>query len=190
MRKLSSFKRFCEEDMNPSMDKKVQSSEGKPEEKEKEDYFGALGDEFGMEWKDIVSAFSKEPWVSSYFDLGSPGHKIKYKLSAWEIVPGSMTPNGADIRLKPQRGNRSYLKGNRLNKSEPDTKRYHLNRKQLMQFLTQGWTPALQNNASMGGDLSPASLPGQDMGMGGGGMGQDMGMPGQPPSGPPMPGGM
>ena len=109
------------------------------------DYLSALGDEGGIEWSDIVKVLENEPWVSSHFELGNFG--IKYKLSPWEIVKNTLTPKGADIRLKPQARSRSYLSGNMLNKSgHSDDNRYHLNRDELIKFLTTGWTPAVQPN--------------------------------------------
>jgi len=89
-----------------------------------------------------------EPWVSTHFDLGEK----KYKRSAWKIVPGTLSKHGADIQLVPQKGDRSYLAGNMLNRSKhPDRMRYHLDRKDLTQFLTTGWTPAVQ--AASGGGM-------------------------------------
>lgn len=148
-----SFKRFIEE-MNPSPEKTQATAMGKQEEpdQDKQDYFSQLGDEMGIEWEDLTKALSSEPWVSSHFGLGK--NQPLHKLSAWEIVKGSLTPEGADIRLKPQRGDRSYLHGNRLNKSKyQDDKRYHLNREELTKFLTTGWTPAVQaaQQGGMGG---------------------------------------
>jgi len=132
---LYSFKSFLEEE--------------EPSGPKKQDYFASLGDEEGIEWSDLVRAMESEPWISSHFGLGSPNKEILYKLSPWEIVKGSLTPNGADIRLKHQKGSRSYLQGNRLNKSPyQDRKRYHLNREELGKFLTTGWTPAAQSSAS------------------------------------------
>jgi hypothetical protein len=123
------------------------------------DYFDGLGDEMGMEWDDIAQALESEPWISTQFNLGDG---IGYKRSAWQIVKGSLNQNGADIVLKPQKGDRSYLSGNRLNKGETDTKRYHLNRQQLIDFLTKGWTPAIQSasggmgmGGGMGGGMAP-----------------------------------
>jgi len=147
MSNLSGFKQFV-----------IKEEEG-PEPENKIDYFSALGDEEGIEWSDLVKAYESDPQISAHFGLG----QNIYKLSPWEIVKGSLTPNGADIRLKPQRGNRSYLKGNRLNKSNyEDNRRYHLNRKELLNFLTKGWTPIVQ---PAGGDM------GGGMGDMGGGMG-------------------
>lgn len=147
---LSGFRKFVEE-MDPSPDKSRDSANGdeKGGSSKKQDYFSVLGDEFGMDWKTISKIMQDEPWVSTHFDLGN----LLHKLSAWEIVPGTMSPQGADIRLKkPQRGDRTYLKGNRLNKSDyEDDKRYHLNRKELQDFLTQGWTPAPGSTPMPGG---------------------------------------
>lgn len=127
---LSGFKIFFEDDSS------------------KQDYFASLADEEGIEWGDLVKALEAEPWVSSHFGLGSPNKEILYKLSPWEIVKGSLTPNGADIRLKQQKGSRSYLSGNRLNKTHyADRRRYHLNREELARFLTTGWTPAVQQGS-------------------------------------------
>jgi len=134
MFKLCSFRAFLEEEQP---EPKTPSS--------KQDYFAALGDEEGIEWSDLVKTMEGEPWISSHFSLGAPDKEIMYKLSPWEIVKGSLTPNGADIRLKQQRGSRSYLQNNRLNKSSyEDKKRYHLNREELTKFLTTGWSPAVQ----------------------------------------------
>lgn len=171
---LYGFRKFVLEDMDPTPDKSRNVAMGSGDEdksKGKEDYFGALGDEQGIEWKDLTKIFEDEPWVSSHFGLGAPNREVLYKLASWEIVKGSLTPNGADIRLKPQKGNRSYLQGNRLNKSKyEDTNRYHLGRKELIKFLTTGWTPAVQGAAG--------GMPGADpmAAMGGG-----MGMSGAPP---------
>ena len=156
-----SFKKFLE-DMDPSMDKNLDASTGTSNDSspEKEDYFDATGDELGIEWEDLSKALESEPWVSASFDLGGLGHK----LSAWEIVKGSLTKDGADIRLKPQNHDRSYTDhGHRLNKSKyKDNKTYHLSRKELQQFLTSGWQPALAA-AQSGGDMG---MGGPDMGMG------------------------
>lgn len=161
---LYGFKKFVIEDMDPTPEKSrsVAMGSGEVNKPATQDYFGALGDEQGIEWKDLASIFEDEPWVSSHFGVGTPSKEVLYKLSAWEIVKGSLTPNGADIRLKPQKNTRSYLNGNRLNKSKyEDKKRYHLGRKELMDFLTTGWTPAVQ--AAGGGD----PMMGSDPSMGG-----------------------
>ena len=151
---LSGFRQFLE-DMDPSPDKKMGKDRHSDEGGENLDYFGGLGDEMKIPFKNVKSAMESEPWVSSHFGLGD----IKYKLSAWEIVPGSMSSNGASIRLKPQKGDRSYLKGNKLNKGEPDQKIYHLNRKELEQFLTGGWAPAIQNAQGAAGGGAPGGAP-------------------------------
>lgn len=161
---LLGFKKFVFEDMDPTPEKGRDTAMGKGDHDSsgKEDYFGALGDEEGIEWDDLTKTLEAEPWVSSHFGLGKPNHQTLYKLSAWEIVKGSLTPEGADIRLKPQKGNRSYLPGNRLNKSKyEDNKRYHLSRAELIKFLTTGWTPAAQAAGGgagadpMGGGMPP-----------------------------------
>ena len=140
------FKQFLEE-MDPTPEKMRQGTDdGEPHEDSdaKEDYLDALGDEGGIKWSDIVSVFEGEPWISTHFDLGE---KI-YKRSAWKIVPGTLSKHGADIMLVPQKGDRSYLKDNNKNKSKhPDKHRYHLDRKELMKFLTKGWEPAVQSAA-------------------------------------------
>jgi len=138
---MDGFKSFLEQEENES--------------KPKADFFASLGDEESIDWNNITKIFEKEPWISAHFGLGAPGKEILYKLSPWEIVKGSLTPQGADIRLKTQKGNRSYLSGNKLNKSDyVDNKRYHLNRPELLKFLTTGWTPGVQSaggDAGMGG---------------------------------------
>lgn len=171
MEKLS-FRRYLEEmDPNPEKSRSTAMGTGDEDKPDTEDYFGALGDEQGIEWQDLATIFEDEPWVSSHFGLGKPNKEVLYKLSAWEIVKGSLTPSGADIRLKPQKGNRSYLHGNKLNKSKyEDKKRYHLGRQELIKFLTTGWTPAAQ--AAGGGGAPPP--------------GGATPMPGTPPAGGPM----
>jgi len=152
---LAGFKHFFEEmDLDPQ--KKIEKGEGEDQtDPQSQDYFSALGDEFGIEWKDVAKMISVQPWVSSHFSVGKPDKEILYKLSAWEVVPGTLTPDGADIRLKPQKNDRSYLKGNKLNKGMPDTQRYRLNRKDLIQFLTTGWSPAVQGAAAGGAGAAP-----------------------------------
>lgn len=148
MVKLYSFRAFLREEESPE-----------PQSPKKQDYFSALGDEEGIEWNDLVKTLESEPWIASHFSLGSPDKEVLYKLSPWEIVKGSLSPNGADIRLKPQRGSRSYLQNNRLNKSSyEDKRRYHLNREELTKFLTTGWSPAVQA-APGGGDPSLGGAP-------------------------------
>jgi hypothetical protein len=156
---LYGFKKFVfQEDMDPTPEKSRDVAMGGDDHEKTQDYFGALGDEEGIEWQDLTKIMEDEPWVSSHFGLGQPNKEVLYKLSAWEIVKGSLTPHGADIRLKPQKGNRSYLHGNKLNKSKyEDTKRYHLDRKELIDFLTTGWTPAAQQAA--GGGLPGGAPP-------------------------------
>ncbi len=159
------------EDMDQSMEKKMDGpGGGSSKGGEKMDLFGGLGDEMGMEWDDIVNTFSgstddgkstsgTEPWVSSHFNLGAAGHEKNYKLSAWKIVKGSMNANGATIKLDPQKNDRSYLnKGKMLNKGTPDTQTYHLSRRELINFLTKGWTPAIQ--AAAAGGAGGAGAPG------------------------------
>lgn len=157
-----SFRQFIE-DMDPSMDKTMGSS-GK-----KADFFDGAEEELGIDWSDLSKILEGEPWVSAHFPLGSQRHK----LAAWEIVPGSLNKNGASIRLKSNTKDRSYLPGNYLNKSSPDTKVYHLNRKQLIDFLTTGWSPAVQQAQGMGGGMPDAS----------GGMGMPPDMSGGAPPG-------
>lgn len=168
------------EDMDQTPEKSRTTAMGQGDHDDNtEDYFGALGDEEGMEWTDITSALEAEPWVSAHFGIGSGNNQILHKLSAWQIVKGSLTPNGADIRLKPQKGDRSYLKGNRLNKSKyEDTKRYHLGRKELIKFLTTGWTPAVQAAQGGGDPMGGGMGMGADPmgGMGGGAPASPMGM--------------
>lgn len=174
---LNGFRKFVEDmDPTPEKSRNIAMGSGDKDQSGKEDYFGALGDEQGIEWSDLASILEDEPWVSSHFGLGKSNSQLLYKLSAWQIIKGSLTPNGADIRLKPQKGDRSYLQGNKLNKSKyEDTKRYHLGRQELIKFLTTGWTPAAQAASGMGADPM--------------GMGAPPAMPGADPTGgmPPMP---
>jgi hypothetical protein len=179
---LSGFRKFVE-DMDQSVEKKMGGNKDSSDNT-KMDYFGGLGDEMGMEWKDIVQSLEREPWVSAHFGLGSPKHELMYKKSAWKIVPGSMSANGADIMLVPNRGDRSYLKGGKmLNKGKPDTKTYHISREQLIKFLTGGWQPAV--DAAQGGGAAAGGMPGAP-GAPPGGAAPPGGMPGMPG----MPGGM
>jgi len=146
---LSGFRKFLEE-MDPTLEKEVGVDSIGSEQDDKEDVFGAYGDEFGMTWDQIRKAMQAEPWISSHFGLGSDDNALLYKLSPWEIL--SFTPQGAVIRLKPQNHSRSYLKGNRLNKSHyKDNKKYFIGRKELAGFLTKGWSPAVQAAAGAGG---------------------------------------
>lgn len=152
---LNGFKKFIIEDMNPNPEKsrEVAGSSGgsKPET---QDYFDSLEDEQGIGWEQIVKSLETDPNISAHFQLGKGNNQMQYKLSAWEVVPGSMTPEGADIRIKHQDGERTYLKGHRLNQSNyKDNNRYHLNRDQLIKFLTTGWTPAVIAAQSGGGDM-------------------------------------
>lgn len=159
MSKSLQFRKWFE-DMDPSVEKDRDTAMGgKDDAGGKEDYFGALGDEEGIEWEDLTQALESEPWVSAHFDLGN----MQHKLSAWQIVKGSLTPNGADIQVKPQVGDRTYLKGNRLNKSKyKDNNRYHLSRQELIKFLTTGWTPAIQAAQGAGADPMAGGMPGAD----------------------------
>jgi hypothetical protein len=175
--KLTGFKKFVEE-MDQSVEKKMDGGKSSSGDSEKMDYFGGLGDEMGMEWDDIVQSMEREPWVSAQFGLGSKGHELMYKKSAWKIVPGSMNQNGAEIMLVPGKGDRSYLGGGKmLNKGKPDTKKYHIGRAELIKFLTGGWQPAV--DAAAGGGAA-------------GGMGAPPPGGAAPPGGgmPGMPGGM
>lgn len=210
---LSGFKKFVE-DMDQSVEKKMDGDSGTPKHDTKMDYFGGLGDEMGMTWDDIVKAYTNSdgddsaiyrggkrvneppkgvpPQANAAFGLGSPKHEIMYKTNPWKIVPGSLTPNGADIMLIPDQAkgpkNRSYLKGGKmLNKGKPDTKVYHLNRKQLLDFLMGNWQQAVQSaGGAAGGDPNAAGgMPGAAP-PGGGAAPPGGGMPGMPG----MPGGM
>jgi hypothetical protein len=150
MSNLSGFRNFIEE-MDPAMFKKMGDAEGSDATgTDKGDFFQAgLGGEMGMDWKDIVSTLTAEPWFSAGFQLGG---KL-YQDSTWKIVKDSLTPEGADIQLVEP--GRSFMpdeegsSGNRLDKGKhEDKRRYHLNREELISFLTKGWTPALQAAAA------------------------------------------
>ena len=143
---LSGFKKFFEE-MDPSQEKDISSSGGD----KKQDYWDSLEDEEKLTWDDIKNTFQSEPWVSSHFPLGQGKKEIKYKLQPWKIVKGSMGPSGADIELIHNQHDKSYLKGNKLNKGYRDTKRYFVKRKDLQDFQTGGWQPAVQGAAGGGG---------------------------------------
>ena len=141
---LSGFKKFFEE-MDPSMSKEISGK--------KQGYFDSLEDEEGLTKDQIPLVMTGEPWVSSHFPLGKQGKEIKYKLQPWQIVKGSMSPAGADIKLLHGKNLRSYLKGNTLNKGYRDGKRYFVKSDELQKFLTTGWEPAVQ--AGGGGGAPP-----------------------------------
>jgi hypothetical protein len=103
-------------------------------EENKPDYLQTgLGTELEMDWDDIVKALEKETWFTANMPLGG----LNYKLGKWKIVKGTLSPEGCNIVAKDNK--RSYVDG-RLNKSkEQDGEIYHLNRQQLIDFLTQGW---------------------------------------------------
>lgn len=141
---LSGFKQFFEE-MDATPEKNLSSGD------KKQDYWDSLEDEGGLSMSDIKKAFTSEPWVSSHFPLGKKGKEIQYKLQPWKIVKGSLSPAGADIKLVHGDKERSYLKGNTLNKGFKDTKRYFVKRKDLQDFQTGGWQPAVQGAGGGGG---------------------------------------
>ncbi len=143
---LNGFRQFVEE-MDPSPEKnREMAMKKKDSNSDKQDYFDSLEDEQGISWPEIVSTLTKEPWVATHFGLGNPKNEILYKSSPWKIV--SLTPNGAEIQLMPQRDTKSYLKNNVANKSGyQDKKKYFLQRDQLVDFLTKGWSPAVQQAA-------------------------------------------
>jgi hypothetical protein len=148
---LFSFKQFLMEEMDPTPEK---NRDGASDQPAKRDYFKAVGEEFGLEWPDLVKAFENERWISSGFSLGDKDKEIMYKQSPWQIVKGSLTPNGADIQLKPHRRSVAFLSNGSVMKGKyQDTKRYHLNRKQLIDFLTKGWEPAVQSAGGPGGGM-------------------------------------
>ena len=152
---LTGFKRFVFEDMDPSIEKKSDSASA-PSDQDKMDFLGGLGEEMGMEWKDIVLALEGEPWVATHFGLG----ETLYKRSPWKIKKGTLTKNGAAIIVIPQAKSRSYLSAGgttMLNKGMPDLKQYWLDRQGLIDFLTKGWTPAIQ--AAQGGGAGGAETP-------------------------------
>jgi hypothetical protein len=140
---FSGFKKFFEE-MDQSQEKDIVASG----DSKKQDYFASLEDEENMTWSDIKNTFSGEPWVSSHFPLGTKGKEVLYKLQPWKISKGSMTQAGADIELVHGDKDRSYLKGNVANKSKyKDRRKYFVKRKDLQDFLTGGWQPAIQSAA-------------------------------------------
>jgi|694.fasta_scaffold00059_158 hypothetical protein len=145
---FNNFKRFFEE-IDQTLEKRSETDIAS-EDPAGSNYFDTLEDEFGIDWKSLKSIFSSEPWISSHFVLGSPNKEVAYKMSAWEIVPDSITEKGAAIRIKPTKGgNRSYLKDGILKKDSPDQNMYYLSKNDLIKFLTTGWTPPA---APAGGD--------------------------------------
>lgn len=146
------------------MDKKMGDTGGDTEGGENMDFFNALGDEMGMEWQDIVKAFSSMPNANAHFFLGKPNAEKAYKTGSWKIVPGTLTPNGADIVMIPQRKQRAYLDGGdgkkMLDKGKtPDTRRYHLNRQQLQDFLFGDWAKAAGAGGAAGGAPPGGGMP-------------------------------
>lgn len=99
-----------------------------------EDYFNSLEDELGVSWEDIVKVYENEPWVLSGIGLG----KEIFKTGGFQIVPGTLNSNGADVIVKSK--TRSYLPDKRVSSTGND-KVYHLNREQLINLLTRGWIP-------------------------------------------------
>lgn len=150
---FKNFKRFFEE-MDPSIEK-LSNPDASSEQPTGSDYFDTLADEFGINWKSLKKIFSSEPWISSHFLLGKPNKEIAYKISAWEIDPSSISEKGALIKLKPTLGgNRSFLKGNILNRTSPDQNMYWLSKEDLIKFLTTGWVPP---QPPAGGDMGGMS---------------------------------
>lgn len=146
---LSGFRRFVEE-MDSSAEKRADSGDA-PSDPVGNDYIDTLEDEFGIRWKDLSKILQSEPYVSSHFMLGKPDSEMTYKMSAWEIVPGTLTPKGAYIRIKPSRGMRYFSKDGKLGRFAPDADQYYVTRDELVKFLTTAWVP---------------SAPGGDAGMG------------------------
>lgn len=146
------FRVFIEE-MDPTMDKKVGNAKSS-ENDEPIDFFSALADEAGIEWSVLKRILQSEPWVSTHFSLGPDD--FSYKVNPWEIVKGSLTPDGAYIRLKKMPGSRIYLKGRRLNKScYFDDAKYYLTRKQLINFFNQDQTYVSSWQNQGGGAVPP-----------------------------------
>lgn len=152
MKPKLNFKAFFE-DMDLNRDKEMNNA-GDASAPQKGDYFQGLDDEMGMDWPEIVSSLEGEPWVSASFKLGGN----TYKNSGWEIVKGSLSPNGAQIKLINNVGRRSYT-GSHPNKGPADDKTYFLNREQLIAFLTKGWSPALTAQAGMAADSMAGGAP-------------------------------
>ena len=130
--------------MDPSIEKSSSSGD------EKQDYWDSLEDEQKMSWQDLKTAFQSEPYVAAHFGIGDKN----YKLQPWKICKGSMSPRGAAIKLMHGHYDRSYLPGYKLDKSGyKDVKKYFVKRKDLEDFQTAGWTPAIQ---AQGGGAPPA----------------------------------
>lgn len=137
---FAGFKKYIEE-MDPSPEKKSED-EGSESTPVGNDYIDTLEDEFGIKWKDLSLLLASEPWVATHFMMGKPNHEMSYKASSWEIDPDSISKNGAYIRLKPDKGTRSFLKNGSLNRATPDKDKYYLSRDELVKFLTTAWVPA------------------------------------------------
>lgn len=145
---LSGFKRFVEE-MDPTAEKRADSAQ-KSDDPVGNDYIDTMQDEFGVSWKDMSKILETEPYVSTHFMLGKPDSEIAYKISAWEVVPGTLTKKGAYIRIKPTRGMRYFTKSGSLGKFAPDHDQYYLTRDELVKFLTTAWVPSAPPDAGMG----------------------------------------
>lgn len=100
-----------------------------------EDYFHGLEDELNINWEDIVKVYENEPWVLTNINLG----KEIFKAGDFQIVPGTLTKDGADVIIKSK--TRSYLPGKRVANDTLNKKVYRLNREQLLKMLTRGWMP-------------------------------------------------
>lgn len=149
------FKTFFEE-MDQDI-KKMSGDEAIGDDPVGNDFIDTLEDEFGINWKNMSDTLTSEPWISTHFKLGDINKEMSYKISSWEIDKDSITPGGAYIRLNPTKGMRAHLKNGDINKSEPDRKKYYLNRDELINFLTTAWVPP---EAPPGGDMGGSGLGG------------------------------
>ena len=120
---------------------------------EEADYFDGLYDELGIDAKNRNKVLKKEPWVNSHFNLGG----VNYKTAAWEIK--QTFPDGsAIIVLKNMPGQKAYM-GKTRYQGPPDEKEYRLSKKELIQLLTVGWTPALAAQQGAAGGMDAGMPP-------------------------------
>lgn len=106
-----------------------------------ESYESGLDDELGIDLEDFIKIYDDQGNGQLNLDSNTflkIGNEI-FKNASYQIVPGSMSKNGASIIIKSK--TRSYLPGDKIGGENLDGKVYHLNKQQLFNLLTRGWIP-------------------------------------------------
>jgi hypothetical protein len=106
-----------------------------------EDYTDGLDDELGISWDDILNIYddngngqlSRDS--NTFLRIG----KELFKSGTYEIVPGTLSKNGASIIIKNK--SKSYFPGDKASDGSLDGKIYHLDKQQLFNLITRGWMP-------------------------------------------------